>query len=479
MVKSTLLTAATRREASALLRLALPLILGQIATVAMNFVDTVMAGRLSAEALAAVALGGAIWASLLLFTIGTLMVVSPEVAQLVGAGVIGRVAHVVRQSGWIAAGLSAVAILVMTHVDPLFGLMHAQPEIVPIAAGYLRALAWGVPGLALYLMLRYLSEGMAHTRPVLYFGVVGLLVNVAANYVLIYGKLGFPALGAVGCGYATAIVFWVQGLGFAAYVAGSRYYAAVRPVLRFEAPDLRQLAELLRIGLPIGVSIFLESSLFSGVALLMASLGTEAVAGHQVALNFIAITFMVPLGIAMAITVRVGQAAGRGDIAAIRRSGWTGMGLALCAQVVTAVVLFSVPRRIASIYTSDSSVLDIAASLLVLAAVFQLSDGTQVSAAGALRGLKDTRVPMWITFIAYWGVGLPLGYTLGLRLGLGPRGMWMGLIGGLTTAALLLASRFRRLTERLDASHPPAAGSRIYNAGPGAAASDSNGAGLT
>lgn len=457
--------APVRREANALLRLAAPLILGQIATVAMNFVDTVMAGRLSAEALAAVAVGGAIWGSLLLFTIGTMMVVSPVVAHLAGAEALDQAPHVVRQSGWIALALSALAIVVMTHVQPLFGLLHAQPEIVPTAIGYLRALAWGVPGLALYLMLRYLSEGMAHTRPVLYFGVIGLAVNVVANYILIYGKLGFPALGAIGCGYATALVFWVQGLSFALYVGVSSHYAPVRPVLRFEAPDWRELGELLRVGLPIGVSIFLESSLFSGVALLMASLGTAAVAGHQVALNFIAITFMVPLGLAMAITVRVGQAAGRGDAEGIRRSGWTGIGLALCVQVVTGVILLSIPRRIASIYTSDPAVLDIAAGLLVLAAVFQLSDGMQVSAAGALRGLKDTRVPMWITLIAYWGVGLPLGYTLGLQLGLGPRGMWVGLIGGLTTAAALLASRFRHLTRPLAGVHPGKGDGRILNAG--------------
>jgi MATE family multidrug resistance protein len=465
-------SAVVRREAGALLRLASPLILGQIATVAMNFVDTVMAGRLSAEALGAVAVGGAIWGSLLLFTIGTMMVVSPMVAQLVGAEAIGRAPHVVRQSGWIALALSALAIFVMTHVQPIFGLLHAQPEIVPTAIGYLRALAWGVPGLALYLMLRYLSEGMAHTRPVLYFGVIGLAVNVAANYILIYGKLGFPALGAVGCGYATAIVFWVQGLGFALYVSTSSHYAQVQPVLRFEAPDLQEIGELLRVGLPIGVSIFLESSLFSGVALLMASLGTAAVAGHQVALNFLAITFMVPLGIAMAITVRVGQAAGRGDGEGIRRSGWTGISLALSVQVITGIVLLTVPRKIAAIYTSDPAVLDIAAGLLVLAAVFQLSDGLQVSASGALRGLKDTRVPMWITLIAYWGVGLPLGYTLGLRLGLGPRGMWVGLIGGLTTAAALLVSRFRHLARRLAQSHPGVGAPRTFTVDQGTSGTD-------
>lgn len=440
-----------RREARALLRLAGPLVAGQLATVAMNFVDTVMAGRLSAQDLAAVALGGAVWSMLSLFLIGVLSALTPSVAQMVGAMRLDGVAPVTVQAGWIGAALVGMAVVILHQAGGLLALFAVQAEVLPIASGYLRAVAWGVPGFTLYLVLRFLSEGLANTRPVLYFGLLGLGFNVAGNWVLMYGKLGFPALGAVGCGYATAIVFSVQGLAMAAYVARSAVFTAVRPLARWARPQWRPIGELLWIGLPIGIAIFLEVSMFSIVALLMASFGTVAVAAHQVAFNFVALTFMVPLGIAMATTVRVGQAAGRGDSVAVRRAGWTGISLALAVQTVTAAVMLTAPRLIARIYTDDVGVVTVAVQLLMLAALFQLSDGGQVSAIGALRGLKDTRVPMVITVVAYWLIGLPVGYALGVSLGYGPRGLWCGFIGGLTVAAVLLAIRFHRHTKPHDA----------------------------
>lgn len=433
-----------RLETRTLLRLAAPLIFGQVATLAMNFVDTVMAGRLSAEALAAVALGGAVWSSLFLFVIGTLSVLSPWVAQLAGAGAFPEVAPVVRQTGWIAAALAGLTILVMWRAEGLLALFDVQPGVLSLAAGYLDALAWGVPGIFLYMTLRYVSEGLAHTRPVLYVALLGLPFNVAGNWILMYGELGAPALGAIGCGYATAIVFSVQGLAMALYVTRSSVFDRVRPLLRWAAPEVRAIGELLWVGVPIGVALFLEVSLFATVALLMASFGTVAVAAHQIAFNFCALTFMVPLGISMATTVRVGQAAGRRDPAGVRLAGWIGIGLAMAVQIVTAAVMLAVPGWIARIYTADPAVRAVGVQLLMLGAVFQLSDGAQVSAAGALRGIKDTRVPMIITVIAYWVVGLPAGYALGLHTALGPRGLWCGFIGGLTVAAVLLAWRFYR-----------------------------------
>jgi MATE family multidrug resistance protein len=444
-----------RQEVGPLLRLAAPLIVGQVATLAMGFVDTVMAGRLSAQALAAVALGGAVWSSLFLFVIGTLSALSPSVAHLAGAGELHAVAPTVRQTGWIAAALSGLAVFVLVRTEVLLALFEVQPDVLPLAAGYLDALAWGIPGIALYMVLRYLSEGLAHTRPVLYIALLGLPFNVAGNWILMYGKLGAPALGAIGCGYATAIVFCIQGLAMTAYVARSAVYERVRPLLRWAAPDGRAIGELLWIGLPIGVALFLEVSLFATVALLMASFGTIAVAAHQIAFNFCALTFMVPLGVSMATTVRVGYATGRRDFDGARRAGWTGIGLAMAVQTLTAAVMLAAPGWIARIYTDDAQVRAVAVQLLMLAALFQLSDGAQVSASGALRGLKDTRVPMAITVVAYWLVGLPAGYLLGLKTDLGPRGLWCGFIGGLTVAAVLLIWRFRRRT------HPGLQPSRI------------------
>jgi MATE family multidrug resistance protein len=287
---------------------------------------------------------------------------------------------------------------------------------------------------------------MGISSPVMYFGFVGLAVNVVANYGLIYGHWGLPALGAVGCGYATSAVWWTQFVGLAIYVRRHRRLGPLRIFERFDRPHFGRLAALVRLGLPIGFSFFVEVSMFASVALLMGSIGAVAVAGHQIAINVASITFMVPLGIALATTVRVGNAQGRGDVAAARRAGWLGMQLALAGQVVAAAVLLAWPQRIAAVYSADSGVQAMAVQLLIMAAIFQLSDGLQVSAAGALRGLKDTRGPMVVTVVAYWLVGLPFGYWLGFHRGLGPRGLWIGIIGGLTVAGVLLAWRFGRLS---------------------------------
>ena len=435
-----------RAEVAATASLAAPLVGGQVAHVGLNFIDTLMAGRIGPAELAAVALGSSVWSAVGLFTMGVLMAVPPSVAQLVGGDRRERIAPLIRQAFWMALGLSVVTIAVAANLRPLLEALDVEPEIVPTVVGYPRALAWGIPALCGYLILRFLSEGLGSSRPTLYFGWIGLPVNIFANWVLMYGHFGVPELGAVGCGYATAIVWWAQFGGIALYIARGSRYRGLGLFAQLEPPDARRIRELLGIGLPVGVALFIEGSLFSVVALLIGTLGTEAVAGHQVAINFAALTFMVPLGISMAITVRVGFAVGRGDRAGARRAAFVGAGLALTSQVISASVMVFLPRHVARIYTDDPAVIAIAVSLLLLAAIFQISDGIQVSAAGALRGLKDTRRPMLITVVAYWLVGLPVGWILGFRVGMGAEGMWIGLIAGLSVAALLLAVRFQRLT---------------------------------
>ena len=427
------------RELAATARLAGPLIGGQLTLVGMSFTDTVMAGRLDAAALGAVAVGSSVWASIMLFSTGVLMVLAPSVAQAEGAGERRRVAPLTRQTFWVSLGLAAVAMVVAANLRPFLELLRVEPVIVPAAAGYLEALCWGVPAWAVYMVLRNMSEGLGATRPTLYFGLLGLAANVPADWVLMYGKLGLPALGAVGCGYATAGVWWLQLTGLAIYVGR-------------EPPSREASAAILRFGLPVGVMWLMEVSMFTMVALMIGTMGTVMVAGHQVTLNFAALTFMVPLGLSMATSVRVGNALGRRDPAGVRLAARAGYALALCSQTVSATLMLSVPGWIAGIYTDDPAVIAIAVQLLFLAAIFQLSDGIQVSSAGILRGLNDTRVPMLLTVVAYWLVGLPLGALLGFRFDLGPRGMWMGMIAGLTAAALLLALRYRAISRRLPAA---------------------------
>jgi len=275
----------------------------------------------------------------------------------------------------------------------------------------------------------------------MYFGLLGLMLLFPIGGTLMYGGFGLPALGAQGSGLATALVLWLQFFALLSWVLLRPQYRPLRLFARFDAPRPEVLAELLHVGVPMGVSLLMEAGLFVAVALVIGTLGETVVASHQVALNVATVAFMLPLGLAMAITVRVGLAAGRGDEDGVRYAGFVGIGLTLATQLVSSLAMLLAPQAIASLYTRVA----LAAQLLVLAGVFQFSDGIQVAANGALRGLKDTRVPMLVTLFAYWAIGMPVGAWLAFRAGFGARGMWMGLIAGLTAAALLLFLRFRGL----------------------------------
>jgi len=436
------------RDIRRTLLLATPLVLGQLAALAINFVDTIMAGRLDALTLAAVAIGGAVWSAGLLFIIGVLMAVPPHVSRLDGAGRSRDVGAFIHQTSYLAVGLAAFFFIYLRSAEPLLRLMQVAPEIIPPALGYLDAIAWSTPGLCGFLLLRMLSEGLSQPRPVMYFGLLGLLINIPANYVLMFGHLGFPRMGAVGCGYASAITLWLQ-------LGGILLYVRWKPVFRHTGlfsspslPDTRQLLQLLKLGLPIGGTVFVEGSLFATAALLLGSLGTITTAAHQAAINYSGLMFMIPLGVSMAMTVRIGNALGRQDPVAARLAGRAGFSMVLLTQLGSASFMLLFPDLIASIYTNDLQVHELIVQLLFLAAIFQLPDGLQASAAGALRGYKDTRRPMLITVIAYWMVGLPLGWGLGIHLGYGAKGMWVGLIAGLSIAATLLLLRYRSLARQ-------------------------------
>jgi MATE family multidrug resistance protein len=457
-------------EAAALARLAAPIIGGQLALMGLNFIDTVMAGRLGAAPLAAVAVGSSVWSSVNLFLLGTMLAVPALVSELDGAGRRRRVAPLLTQALWVGLGLATVATLLVANLRPLLELLRVQPEIVPVTEEYLRALCWGIPAWVVYLAVRFTSEGLGETRPVLYLGLFGLPLNVLANWMLMYGALGLPRLGARGCGYATAIVWTAQAVGMVLWVTRRREYRGLHLLARFDRPRPARIARILRLGLPIAVSLFVEGSIFTAVALVLSTMGTEVVAGHQVALNFSAITFMLPLGVSMAVTVRVGGAFGRRDAAALRFAAGVGIAMAMACQLVSASVMLWAPGAVAGLYSRDPQVVAVAVELLFFAALFQLSDGLQVSAAGALRGIQDTRVPMLIVLVAYWLFGLPLGGLLTAR-GAGAAGMWIGLIAGLTAAAVLLVLRFRRVSRRLarhfagpGAARPPGTGGGRYSA---------------
>lgn len=438
-----------RREMGHTAWLALPIIIGQVLSVAMNFIDTVLAGKLSTSVLAAVAMGYQVWVIALLIVIGLMLAITPTVAQLDGARRRSEVGSVFRQALWLALGVGVLLGWGLCQAKPLLVAAGVAPAVIPEAMGFLRSIAWAAPALALIFACKNMSEGMSLPRPTAYFGLLGVVLLLPTAYALMYGKWGFAAQGARGAGIAHALALWVQALCFLAYVWRRPHYREMRLFARFEWPKPRVLGELLRLGIPMGTALFMEGSLFVTVALLMGSLGETAAGAHAIAINVASITFMVPLGLSMATTVRVGNAVGRRDPTGILWAAGGGMLLMLLTQTVSAGLLIGLSGPIAGVYTHDAAVSALAVVLLRFAAWFQFSDGIQVLANGALRGLKDALAPALITIVAYWAIGFPMGWWLGIEKGFGAEGLWTGLIIALSAAALLLLVRFLLLSRRL------------------------------
>ena len=431
-------------EMRATVHLALPLILAQLAAIGSNVIDAVLAGHVSAHVLGAVAVGASIWSLAIVSGIGMMMAVPPSVAQLDGAGRRHEVGAVFRQALWLALGMGVLLWFAVRHAAPLIDLIGVTTSLRHDVQAFLFAISWGAPALTCYFALRGLSEGLSLTRPSMYFGFSGLVLLVPLGYVLMFGKLGLAPQGAHGCGIATATVLWLEMLGFGIYVLCHRNYRGLGLLDHFEWPNLRRIGALMHIGLPMAITLLAEAGLFVATALIISTLGEDVIASHQVAINIASLFFMIPLGLAMAITVRVGNAVGRGDERGVRYAGFCGIGLTLVTQLFSAGLMLGMPHFIATLYTHDPKVIGLAAQLIVLAGLFQFSDGIQVASNGALRGLKDTRVPMAITLFAYWIIGMPVGWWLAFHQGMGARGMWMGLIAGLSVAALMLFIRFWR-----------------------------------
>ena len=439
-------------EWKALLKLAIPIFIAQLASIAMGFVDTVMAGRVSPLDLAAVALGNSIWAPVFLLMNGILLVTTAQVSRHFGAGTEFKVGMLVRQALWLGFFLGCVFGTLLWHAEPILRARDVDPELARLAMGYLRAVALAFPAVAIYLVLRCYSEGLGRTRPSMVIAVLGLTLNIPLNYILINGKFGLPALGGVGCGVATGIVMVFMMLAQIIWVRWAPYYKKSKLLGRFDWPNLKRIKQLFKVGLPIGIAIFAEASIFSIIALLIGNLSAEIIAGHQTALNFSGIAFMLPYSLAMATTVRVGQALGAKQPQAARFAAKVAIMTALSLSLVSASLMFFGRFVIAGIYTNDAEVLSIAASLIIYAAIYQIPDALQVAASGALRGYQDNKVTMLFTLFAYWGVGLPVGYALGLTdlLGpaQGPAGLWQGLIIGLGCAGSLLGCRLYFISRR-------------------------------
>ncbi len=424
-------------------RLAFPLVLTQLAGISANVLEIMLAGHLNATVMGAVAVGTNVWHFASMGLIGVMMSLSPSIAQLDGAGRRGESAALFIQALWLGGAVGLVCLVLMQLLGPLLiAALGLDAGLAREATIFMRAVSFGAPALPMYVACRGLTEGLSMPRPSLLFGLLGLVVLAPVGWLLMF-PLG---MGSFGTGLALTFTLWVQFAAFLVFVLRSPRYRDLAWPARLTGPDRAMMWSLFRLGGPMAVSLLMESGMFSATALLIGRFGAVAVAGHQVALSVSAVTFMVPLGFAIATTVRVGNATGRGDMPAVRRAAATGLGLALVSQTCSATLMLTLPRGIAGLYTIDTEVMQFAAGLLFLAALFQLSDGAQVTAAAALRGLKDAKLPMYITTIAYWAIGMPLGWFLTFPRGMGAPGMWCGLIAALSAAAVLLWTRFLRLS---------------------------------
>lgn len=422
-----------------------PLILNNLFNIGVNVADTVMAGRLGAEQLAAVALGSSIWITVFLAGLGVIMAIGPIVAQHFGAGRIREIGHDTRQGLWLAMFISGVVVTMLHHAEPVMLWMDIERAVAALAQGYLDAISWGVIGCYWYHCLRQMNEGLGRTVPIMIIMGTSLPINVGLNYIFMYGKLGSPPLGAIGAGLGSGLTFWLMFLFIAIYTTTAKVYRQFDIWGCIEWPDWPAMRHLLAVGLPIGGSFMLQAGLFTAVALIMGSFGTVVVAAHAVTLNYASLIFMIPLGVGMATTALVGQAVGRGEPSVARRIGYVGIGMCFLLMCFSAALTIAYAGGIARLYSNDADVIAMSASLLIIAAALQLGDGSQVTAAGALRGLKDTRVPLLINGFVYWCVGFSVAYIVGVILDYGAQGVWFGLCSCLWLAAILLTLRFRRV----------------------------------
>lgn len=438
-----------REEFRGLMTLAGPLIVNNLAVAGMQIADTIMAGQLGAESLAAVAVGGSVWFLGFTVGLGLLMAISPIAARHYGAGDRELIGRYTRQGIYLGVALGVLLIgFVWLFVDPILLYIGIDEGFRDITVGYVQAIIFGAPAIFVFLALRFTTEGIGRTVPIMFTSVLSLVCNIFLNYVFMYGHFGAPALGAVGCGLASAITMWIVMITLAGYIFFSKHYEELKIFSRIAPLRPNVLREIIVLGIPIAVMITAEAGLFNAVSILMGTRGAAIAAAHQIAISFAAAMFMVPLGLSSAITIRVSHALGSGNPQAARFGGAFGISVCTLFMVFSAVILLVFRDAVVGAYTSDPSVTSIATSLLLMAAVFQVADGAQIGAAGALRGYKDTRLPMAINTFSFWVLAFPLAYLAAVTYKSPPSYVWGGFVIGLTTAAILLTWRFAWVSRR-------------------------------
>ena len=445
-----------RGETRALVRLSVPLVLTNLGQIAMQTTDVLMIGRLGAVPLAASTLAVSVFFMLFIFGMGIAMATAPMIAQDLGRrpSAVREPRRTVRQGFWATLAVGLPSLLVLWQIAPILEAIGQDPDLIAGAEAYTHAAMWGlVPGLW-FIVLRNFTAALERPRPALVITLIGIAVNAVADYVLIFGAFGVPAYGLVGAGAATAVSAGFLFVGLLVVVLLDRRMRRYYILGRFWRPDWRRVRDVFKLGLPIAITLTFEVSLFAIAAQLMGLIGVAQLAAHQIAIQIASVTFMVPMGLGQAATVRVGLAVGRGDTPGILRAGLLALGLGVGFMALMALVMVTLPQALTGLFLdvalpANAAVVEFAVTFLIIAALFQIVDGGQAIGAGALRGMKDTRWPMIFAGVGYWLIGLGGGIALAFGLELGGIGIWYGLAAGLAFTAVLMIGRFLLLHRRL------------------------------
>ena len=429
-----------------IVKIGIPIFGSQMSYMLMGATDTIIVGRASATDLAGLAVGTAFANTLWFFVTGVIFSVTPIVAQLFGAKKFKEIGKKLREIIWIAAFLGFLLACVIFNFDLLLVFLPIEDPITNVTSGYLKAVAPGIAFITIFTCLRCYSEGMTLTKPIFIIAFTGMLLNIPLDLIFVYGWFGLPELGGIGCGVATSIVSLVMMIVLFIYIALSRNYKRTEPFITFTPPSIETTKEVFKLGLPIGIGIFIELSMFSGAAIILSVLGEVVVASHTVAINIASLFFMVPLAIGLAAATRVGNLIGEKNPHQAKIASHSTIFLCIVGALMNVLIILIFGSNIVSLYTTELPVFELALSLIIFAAIFQIPDGIQMGALGSLRGYKDTFIPMILLLISYWVFAMPIGFYLtnyGFESPLGAKGMWYGMIIGLSIFSILSIFRLR------------------------------------
>lgn len=446
MVEST----STKSKWANMLKIIVPILITQVAMNLISFFDVFMSSRYGTDDLAGVSIGSSIWMPVYTGLAGILLSISPMVAQLTGSKNKREIRFTVQQGIYVAIVLALIVFVILQFITNAFlSRMDLEDSVKQIASAYLFSMSFGLFPLFIYSTIRSYIDALGMTRVTMFITLMSAPINVLFNYLFIYGKFGFPELGGVGAGVATAITYWLI-FAIALWIIGTRPAFTEYELLNgWSKASFGKMKEITKLGIPIGISILAEVSIFSAVTLMMGKYGTEVISAHQIALNFTSLLYMVPLSVSMGATILVGQEVGAKRYRDAKQYSWLGVSAAVVFSFFSIAILLLFREQIAGLYSSDQTVVALAIKFFVFAALFQLSDAIQAPVQGALRGYKDVNVTFMMAIISYWIIGLPIGYFLSEYTELGPFGYWIGLITGLTIGAATLSGRLLRLQAKI------------------------------